>query len=184
MNKEIEYKLLLFLFSILPVSIIIGQAISLINIILISLFIIIKIILLKNYDFAKNSTFKLLIIIYIYLLFNTFISIEAGFSFLRNFGFIRFIFLFIAINYFFYNFQNKNTFLKIWCLVILIVIIDSFIEYFLGKNILGYGQDIYYDRIVSFFKDEPIVAGYLNGFFFIVLGYLFNKKNKQKAFFF
>ena len=48
--------------------------------------------------------------------------------------------------------------------------IDSYIEYSFGSNILGYGKDIYANRIVSFFKDEPVVAGYLNGFFFLILG--------------
>ena len=49
-------------------------------------------------------------------------------------------------------------------------------NFFLVKNILGYGQDIYPDRIVSFFKDEPIVAGYLNGFFFLILVIYLKKK--------
>ena len=179
MKKEIEYKFIIFLFSLLPISIIAGQAVSLINIIIISIFMIIKLVILRNYDFIKNLSFILLLILYVYLLFNTLISLDAGFSFLRNFGFIRFIFFFVAVNYLFSNYKNKYTFLKFWCFIILIVITDSYIEYFFGKNILGYGQDIYSDRIVSFFKDEPIVAGYLNGFFLLILGYLFDKKNDQ-----
>ena len=179
MKKGIEYKFIIFLFSLIPISMIVGQAISLINIVIISIFMIIKLVILKNYDFTKNLSFILLLILYVYLLFNTLISLDAGYSFLRNFGFIRFIFLFLAINYFFFNYKNNYTFLKFWCFIILIVITDSYIEYFFGKNILGYGQDIYRDRIVSFFKDEPIVAGYLNGFFFLIIGYLFDKKNDQ-----
>ena len=176
MNKETEYKFITFLFSIIPITIIIGQAVSLINIFLISIYIIIEIVRSKKLDFFKNLSFILLIAIYFYLLFNTFISIDQSLSLLRNFGFLRFIFLFIAINYFFYTYKNQSFFLNIWLAVILIVIIDSYIEYIFGKNILGYGQDVFYDRIVSFFKDEPIVAGYLNGFFFLILGYLFNSK--------
>ncbi len=179
MKKEAEYKFIIVLFSLMPISMIVGQAVSLINIVMISIFMIVKLVILKNYDFTKNLSFKLLLILYVYLLFNTLISLDAGFSFIRNFGFIRFIFLFVAINYFFFIYKNKYTFLKFWCFTILIVITDSYIEYFFGKNILGYGQDIYSDRIVSFFKDEPIVAGYLNGFFFLILGYLFNKINNQ-----
>ena len=33
--------------------------------------------------------------------------------------------------------------------------------------------------MVSFFKDEPIVGGYLNGFLFIIIGYLSHKLFKQ-----
>jgi len=179
MNKEIEFKFITFLFSILPISIIIGQAVSLINVLLISIFIIIEIIRSKKYYFLKNITFILLFGIFLYLLFNTYISLDKNISFLRNFGFLRFILLFVAINYFFYIYKNQNFYFKIWTVIILIVILDTYIEYIFGKNILGYGQDIYADRIVSFFKDEPIVAGYLNGFFFLILGYLFNINSKN-----
>ena len=50
-----------------------------------------------------------------------------------------------------------------------VVAFDIFIERFTGTNILGYGAE-YVDgvlqsggnRVVSFFKDEPIVGGYVN----------------------
>ena len=181
MKKDLEYKLIVILLSFLPISILIGQAVSLLNIVIISIFIITKIIILKNYDFTKSQSFILLLILYLYLLFNTFISLDTDFSFLRNFGFVRFILLFLAVNYFFFYFKNQVFFLKVWSLVILIVIIDSYIEYSFGTNILGYGygKDNYKERIVSFFKDEPIVAGYLNGFFFLILGSLFNVNLKK-----
>jgi len=179
MNKETDYKFITLLFSIIPISMIIGQAVSLINILLISIFMIIEIIRSKKFYFLKNISFVLLILIYLYLLFNTFISLDKNISFLRNFGFIRFIFLFLAINYFFYICKNQNLLFKIWVVVILVVIIDSHIEYIFGKNILGFGEE-YGERVVSFFKDEPIVAGYLNGFFFLILGYLFNNKNSEQ----
>jgi len=51
--------------------------------------------------------------------------------------------------------------------------IDIYIESFTGKNILGYGE-LYGKRIVSFFKDEPIVGGYINSFYLIVVGYFFS----------
>ena len=50
--------------------------------------------------------------------------------------------------------------------------LDTYIESILGKNILGYGET-HGARIVSFFKDEPIVGGYINGFYLIIIGYLF-----------
>ena len=83
----------------------------------------------------------------------------------------------------FINYKNQDLIFKIWSTVILLVIADSFIEYFSGKNIFGYGQDIYADRIVSFFKDEPIVAAYLNGFFFLILGFLLNIKKPNNSIF-
>ena len=182
MIKEFEYKFVVFLFSLIPISIVIGPTASLINIIIISIYIIYKLTILRNFDFIKSSSFILLSGIYLYLIVNTYISLDYGFSFLRNFGFIRIILLFIAINYLFFEFKKHDLIFKIWCITILFIIIDSFIEYFSGTNILGYGQDIYAGRIVSFFKDEPVVAGYLNGFFFLILGYLFNTQKLQSKY--
>ena len=121
----------------------------------------------------------LLIILYVYLIFNSFISIDYKEGIYRNLGFLRFIILFIAINLFFKISKNQFKFLNFWSVIILIVVFDSFIEFSFGKNLLGYGDDLYVDRIVSFFKDEPIVGAYLLGFNFIIVGYFFEKFYKQ-----
>ena len=184
MIKEFEYKFVVLLFSLIPISFVFGPTASLINIIIISTYIIYKITTLRNFDFIKSSSFILLVGIYLYLIVNTYISLDYGFSFLRNFGFIRLILLFLAVNYLFFEFKKYDLIFKIWGITILFIVIDSFIEYFSGTNILGYGQDIYANRIVSFFKDEPIVAGYLNGFFFLILGYLFNIQKSQSKYIF
>jgi len=67
--------------------------------------------------------------------------------------------------------------LIIWSLTLFILTIDAYIEIFTGKNILGYGE-LYGKRIVSFFKDEPIVGGYINSFYLIIVGYLFSLSHK------
>ena len=183
MIKNFENKIIILLLSFIPISIILGQAISLANIFIVSIFLIIQIIKAKDFNFTSNKTFIFLLIIYVYLLFNIFISLDYSYSFFRNFGFFRLIFLFVAINFLFFKYKNQDIIFKIWTTVIFLVITDSFIEHFSGKNIFGYGQDIYADRIVSFFKDEPIVAAYLNGFFFLILGFLLNIKKPNSSIF-
>ena len=96
----------------------------------------------------------------------------------RNFGFVRFILLFLFINFYVYKYKDINQILIVWTIIIFTVALDSYIEIIFGKNLLGYG-DIYKERVVSFFKDEPIVGGYLNGFIFIIIGYLSHKLFKQ-----
>jgi len=102
----------------------------------------------------------------------------------RNFGFIRFAILFLAFNYFFYNKDFLNKVLIIWMLTLSILSLDTYIESIFGRNILGYGE-MHGARIVSFFKDEPVVGGYINGFYLAIIGYLFylNKEvsNKYKS---
>ena len=176
-NQRIE-NIYLFLISILPLSIIIGPSISLSNILLIVLF------FFSNLKFAEiniqnKKIFYLLILLYIYLIFNSFISIDYKEGIFRNLGFVRFIILFVAINFYFYISENNQKFFNIWSIIILILIFDSFFEFFFGKNLLGYGDDLYNNRIVSFFRDEPIVGAYLLGFKFIIVGYFFEKLYKK-----
>ena len=178
MGQDKIEKTYLTLFSLIPISIIIGSAISLFNIFLILIFFLIFTAKHLQKEIFKNSTVICLSIIYLYLIFNSFIAINFEISASRNFGFIRFILLFLAINYLF-SFSDKTKKIFIfWSLVILIVAFDSFIEFFLGRNILGYGE-LYGERIVSFFKDEPIVGGFINGFIFIIIGFYFDQFIKK-----
>ncbi len=178
MEKQKFEGIYLFLISTLPISIVVGPSISLLNILLIIITFSINF-KLEEIKIEKKFLFYLLVILYIYLIFNSFISIDYKEGIYRNLGFLRFIILFIAINLFFKISKSQFKFLNIWSAIILIIIFDSFIEFSFGKNLLGYGDDLYADRVVSFFKDEPIVGAYLLGFNFIIVGYFFEKFYKQ-----
>ena len=183
MNSKTLNSYFLLLFSFIPASIIVGPAVSLINILLIDFSFIFLIFYKKDYKFLSNKTVKLIIFLCLYLIFNSIISKDFSMGANRNFGFIRFGILFLAFNYFFYNKDFVNRVLIVWILTLSILSLDTYIESFFGKNILGYGE-VYGSRIVSFFKDEPIVGGYINGFYLIIIGYLFyikkNISNKYK----
>ena len=182
------------LFSLIPISILIGPAMSLSNIILIDLSFLIFALLSKKNIFILNHTTKMLFLLYFYLIFNSIISQDFLISAPRNFGFIRFIILFFAFNYFFKDNKYFNNIFYLWTLILLIVAFDIFIERFTGTNILGYGAE-YVDgvlqsggnRVVSFFKDEPIVGGYVNAFYLMIVGFLFecnkNTSNNHKKIF-
>ena len=89
--NNIKTNILKVLFSILPISIIIGSSVSLLNIVLLILcfaFIYLSKNYIKIYDF-KPVLF--LIILNIYLLFNSLISVDMMSGIFRNFGFVRFI---------------------------------------------------------------------------------------------
>ena len=181
MNKKIINSYFLLLFSFIPASIIIGSAVSLINILIIDFSFIFLILYKKDYKFLSNKTVKFIIFLCLYLIFNSIISKDFSMSAHRNFGFIRFGILFLAFNYFFYNKNFTNRVLVLWILTLSILSLDTYIESIFGRNILGYGE-AYGSRIVSFFKDEPIVGGYINGFYLIIIGYLFyiNKNISNK----
>ena len=183
--KEINFSILLI--TILPISIILGSSISLLNIILLSIIFI--------YEYFKNNRLKLydknalaaLIILYFYLIFNSFISIDYSSGIFRNVGFIRFILFFLITNLIFHKYGNNKYLFKFWTIIFLLVITDIYIERFTGSNILGYGKisingilQPHGPRVVSFFKTEPIAGAYVTGFFFLISGYLIsNYKNRK-----
>ncbi len=181
LNNQIN-NYFLFLFCLLPISIIAGSSISLTNILLIDISFLIFLAFKKELNFLKSKAIKYLLLLYIYLIFNSFISIDYEIGLARNLGFIRFIILFVAFNYFF----NQKSFLRntlyAWSLIIVFILFDIFYESYIGKNIIGFGGDLYRDRIVSFFKDEPIVGGYIYSFYLIILGFLFHEFNQKKNF--
>jgi|TARA_B110000444_G_C18777462_1_gene565683 O-antigen ligase len=177
--NKFTFNYFLILFCLIPVTIIIGSAFSVINILLIDLSFIILIVYKRNFFFLKSRPIIYLFVLYIYLIFNSFISLEFSEGALRNFGFLRIIILFAAFNYFFLDEKFYKKVFKFWLIVIFIVLADVFIETFMEKNIFGFDGKKYGHRIVSFFKDEPIVGGFLNGFYLILVGFLFNEVKKK-----
>lgn len=175
------------LLSFLPISIILGSSVSLINTVLFGLCFIL-IYFIKNdiriYDFKPVL---LLIILNLYLVFNSLISNDIMSGIYRNFGFVRFIFFFLMINYLFFINEKNLSILKIWSIIFFVVLIDVYIERFTGSNILGFGgienainaQTRGY-RVVSFFKTEPIPGAFLCGFSFIVVGFVLNFLKSKK----
>ena len=186
-NKK-KINLPIIFFSILPISIILGSSISLLNIVLLGLSYIFIYFTNKDIKIHDFKPIILLIILYLYLIFNSFISVDITSGIYRNFGFVRFIFFFLIINYIFYDEKNIRL-LKIWLAIFFIVLIDIYIERFTGSNILGFGK-LEIDgilqkdgpRVVSFFRTEPISGAFICGLSFLVMGYIFNFLETKKKF--
>lgn len=183
-------KIFFILMSLYPLSIIAGPLISLINTLSIIFIYMLFFFRENHYKFLiKNESLKILFGIYIYLIFNSLFSINYEIGFSRNFGFLRLILLFIAINYFFYISKTNLKIFYTWTLVFFVFVFDVYFERFSGANVFGWGpQEIdgifqpYGSRVMSFFKDEPIAGSYLYGFIFLVSGYLLQfLKNKTKG---
>jgi len=143
----------------------------------------------RYFNWIKDEYFILLFIFYIYLLINFYFSQARDESFSRAFGFIRFPLFIMSVKYFFLNdFSKINTLIKFWFLSILIVLVDSLIQYYFGKNILGYPALIMGDqvRLSSFLGDEYKIGSYLLFFSSIILSYitfkLFKKNFYNKCF--
>lgn len=170
-----------FLISVIPLSIIAGSSVSLINILILSILMMVFMIKNNTRYIFNNNEIKLIFIFYLYLIFNTFISLDPFSGLFRNLGFVRMIFLFLFINYFYLN--NSDKFLKTWTIIISIFILDIYFERFFGTNIFGWGgEEPFAQRVVSFFKDEPVAGSFLSGFIFIIFGNLLKKYNSRKIY--
>tara|TARA_B100000035_G_scaffold160298_1_gene136661 strand:+ start:247 stop:1473 length:1227 start_codon:yes stop_codon:yes gene_type:complete len=177
MKKKILDYYFLILLSFIPIAILIGPSISLINIILIDISFIILIAFKKEFFFLKDNSIKFLFLLYAYLIFNSFVSIDIHSGLARNLGFIHMIILFSALNYFLNIKFFKNKILLIWLITLVVVSFDVIFEFYYGKNTLGFNS--IHSRIVSFFGDEAIVGGYLAGFFLIIIGFLHENYNDK-----
>ena len=175
-----------FLISLIPLSIIFGPAISLLNTLLIGIIFIIFSLSEKKL-YLRRIEVVLLFVLFFYLILNSLISIDKSIGIYRNLGFIRFIIFFLAINYFFYvNTKNYEKVFNFWILIFFIFLFDVYFERFSGGNILGFGKmEIdgvrldHGNRVVSFFKDEPIAGAFMSGIAFPLMGFIFSKMNKN-----
>ncbi len=185
MNQSLSEKINLttkinyFLILILPISLLVGSAISNAVILIIGLLFIFDLYQRKNLVFFHDFNFYFLIIIYIYLIFNSVFIAKNEDSIVRAIGFIRFIFLSYAIFFYFSFFKKKI--IKFWFFIFLVISIDILIEYIFGKNILGFTSD-YPGRIASFTGDELKIGGFYFGFILISLTFFSNKDKKLQIF--
>ena len=184
----IKMKIPTILLSILPISIIIGSSFSLVNMLLFSLCFIFIYFSKNNIKIEDTKSVLLLLTLYLYLVFNSLISLDISSGIYRNLGFIRFILFFLMINYLFFINEKSLNILKTWSIIFFIVLIDIYIERFTGSNIFGFGKieidgisQEHGPRVTSFFRNEPIAGAFICGFTFMVLGYIlsFLKSSKK-----
>ncbi len=180
-TKNLNLSLSYILFSLLPISIVIGSSVSLINVVFLNILFLITY-FKKKINFSENKNILTLLgSLYLYLIINSFLGIDFENSYKRGFGFIRFLLLFLAINYLFLNYK-KNLF-KIWIAFLGLLVFDCYVESILGYNIFGW-TPIYQNRIVSFFKDEPVVGTFIFSFYMIISAEILSYKIKNNKIYF
>ena len=189
-KESYNEKFIIFLFSFLPISLILGNSEINSNILIIDLFFLLTCYRQKQWSWIRNKYFYFFISIWIYLVINSIFSDNGAETFfdtirkeivnpkndsiIRSVGFIRFIIFLFAVQYFFFN--TKKIFNQIflyWSIIIFVVLIDVVFERIFGFNLLGF-KSLSPIRIVSFFKDELVVGGFMLGFSFLISGFLFN----------
>ena len=131
-------KLNYFLIIILPITILIGSLISNTVVVLISIIFVIDLINRKNSFILRDKNFYFLLLIYLYLVLNSFFVSENPEAPFKGIVFLRFILLSYAI--YFYSKIFDHYFLKYWAIIFLIVSFDIVLNFFLGLIFLGLNQ--------------------------------------------
>ena len=139
----------------------------------------------KNFYYFKNKFFIFFNMFYFYILLRYF-WIDKDIFFLSTsvVFYFRFGLYVIALYYFLVNIPKlENHFFLSVLLSFLILIIDSFIQFFLGQNILGHELSGG-NRVSSFFGSELILGSYLLKYLpFIYLLIIKNIHNTRFYFF-
>ena len=182
-NKTLN--ILSFLLAILPISLLSGSLIINLITVIISFVFIFELFVKKKLNFLNDWSFYLLLFLWVSFLINLIFSQDTSLSISRATGFLRFVFLAQAIRYVFviYDTKYKELVLKSWLLIFAVVNLDLLIEFFSGKNILGYKSNLN-GRLASFLDDELKIGGYYFGFSLISLAtiYSFFKKDYKIVF--
>jgi hypothetical protein len=174
-----------FIICLIPLLFIIGPAAVEIGAFIINIVFIILIFKNKEFNYFKNNFFIFFILFYLLLVISSLLSEDKILSLNTSIFYIRWGIFFLAVNFF----LNKNKkLLKIFfystILVVLILLIDGYIQYFYDTNILGYKKLVTH-RLSGLFRDELIIGSALLKFMSIILSlfFIFRKKIKYKFFF-
>lgn len=170
----------IILICTLPLALLTGPAIPDIIVTLSGVIYLLIIFITKNYNHIINKFTILSFIFCIYILIRSIFSENPLLSLESSLFYSRFIFFCMSINLLLIV---KSKFIKFFFYSLffsfLILIIDSYYQYFTGFNILGYIYDGY--RLSSFFGEEKILGSYLSRLtpmLIALLFYLYGYSNK------
>ena len=175
---------LLLIFILMPIFLIIGTMVSELGVI-ISCFIF-------SYNFFKNkenifnnNLLYFLLLIYFSLIINFIYSINPANSLLRNIFFIKYIIFCLGSVEFLSKKKYRFFFIfKFWLIILILFCSDLFIQYFIGKNIIGLESPLKFHRVSGFMNEELKAGSLILNIALICSAYIINTKNKNLGLFF
>ena len=174
-------KLSSYLLLSIPVLLVTGPFLSDLALSLIVIFFLVDVISKKKFEYFQNKFFYFFVIFYFYLVLNSLFQNQNIDSIKISITYFRFGIFSLAV---IYIIKHDNQILRklyfVFFIIFTVLIIDGFIQFFYGQNILGYPLRIG-PRVSSFFNDELILGSYLSRLFpvfFALLIFLNKKINK------
>jgi O-antigen ligase len=177
---SIKNETIIFIFVlILPLTLLFGTLVSEITIFLIGTFFLIKCYQKKEWHWIRSIELKLLILIWFYLILNSILANSTSLALSRGLFFFRFILLTFAISETFKNKEFQKLIFMFWSIIIIIIAVDIYFEFFFGKNMLGNISN-YPDRIASFSGKELKIGHYMLAIFLLPFAYFIHKNENIK----
>ena len=178
------YLIVNHLFILLPFFLITGPFLSDISVSLIAIFFIFISVKKKLYSYYNNIFFKIFIIFWLYIVFNSLINNQNLDSLKISFFYFRLGFFSLGVWFLIEknpDILKKFTYSLLICFSILIL--DGYLQYFTGSNILGNSLG-HGSRVSSFFGEELILGSYLSRLFPILFGLtiLLFRNDKKKIY--
>jgi O-antigen ligase len=135
----------------------------------------------NKYNFFNNKFFILFNIWYVYLLVCSIFSSNIELSFESSLFYFRFGILSLCVLYLDQEFKFfKKYFFISLSIILVIIFFDSFYQYNLGFNILGF--ELTSNRVSSFFNTEKILGSYINKYSILFMSLFIILYNKIKFF--
>ena len=162
LNNTFKYSSIAII--LLPWLIISGPFLPDLVVSLTAIFCIIYIFYKKEFNYFNDKIFILFVIFWVYLLLRSLTSINILLSLESSLFLIRFGVFYIFINLLINKdelFVKKFTYSLILCFSV--VALDAYIQFFLGKNILGFTYQG--ERLSGFFGENLILGSYLSRLF-------------------
>ena len=164
--KQLENNFIKYIFYLFPILLVSGPLLPDLFISLMSIIFIFALIKNKNFTYFKNFFFLFYLILCIIIIFSVFISPAPLEKQGTSIFYLRFGLFVVILNYFFSQEKNLYSFSKIFFYIFIFILIDSFIQFFYGYNILGFERINIY-RISSVFSDELIMGSFISKIFAI-----------------
>lgn len=167
------------LFYLIPLGLVTGPFLPDLFLSIIAILFLVYIIKNKNFFFIHTYFFKIFLFFYLILILSSIFSQYSAFSLETSILYIRYFFYTLAISFLFIEKPKLLiNFVNFLFLALIIVVIDGYVEFIFGKNILGTSSPDP-SRILSFFH-AMIIGSFLSKIMPLIFIFLIIKNHKKK----
>ena len=171
-----------YLLCLFPFFFVSGPLLTDLSIVIINIYFLISVFIKKDFYFFKHKFFKIFLIFYLYLVFNSIFVSGEFISIKSSLPYIRFGLFVFAISYLLSKNVDKINYLFYSMLIVFITLsFDAIVQKILGFNLIGIKMS-HSVRVSSFFGDELILGSFISKTICLLLALTFYLNFKKKNF--